>query len=351
MTATLNDTEKIKKLDKDNQAKNILELGKQIEDANKAAQGFKLPSNYKGVQNTILVGMGGSAIGSDIVSQTVQAEKKVPLEVLRNYDLPGYVSSKTLVLITSHSGNTEESLSAFNQAVKKKTKAVVVSQGGKLIAVAKKHKLPFFQYSYPFGPRMSLGWQIGSLPNILSAAGLMGKPDFKEALETLESFSKQLAPDIDTEKNMAKLMAYFLFDHYPVIIGSGILEAVARRWKTQVNENGKTFASYEILPELYHNTLEGFDFPKRLPDDTFFVLLENTYDHPQNKKRFQILKKTLDKKNIRFESIMGMGESVWSQKLSMVVLGDWTSFYLAMLNQVNPTPVDTIEGAKKQLAK
>jgi glucose/mannose-6-phosphate isomerase len=145
---------------------------------------------------------------------------------------------------------------------------------------------------------------------------------------------------------MAKHLAFAMFEHEPKILGSGILNSVARRWKNQLSENSKNFSSFDSIPEAMHNSLEGISFPKLSADESFYVLLRNSLGHPEEAAAIDSWSAVLEEKNISFELLEATGDDLWSQKFSLILLGDWTSFYLAILNSIDPTPVPTIEKYK-----
>ncbi len=165
-------------------------------------------------------------------------------------------------------------------------------------------------------------------------------------LKLLKEFNQLFYPQTPNEKNIAKHLAYFVFDHLPIIIAPTNLSGVARRWKTQFAENGKNFSFFETEPEIFHNFVES-RFPQRLKDDFIFLILENLQKQIKSKKSLIEFEKLLEKDCIRWEKIPQFGEDIFTQILSLVLLGDWISFYLAILNQVDPTPVRQIETIKR----
>ncbi|HLC99566.1 MAG TPA: bifunctional phosphoglucose/phosphomannose isomerase [Patescibacteria group bacterium] len=349
-TPILDDIEKINEIDLAHYHAFIADIPSQCEIAHKEMSAVAVPSDYAKAQQIIICGMGGSAIGADLVRTNLSADMRVPVSVHRDYELPAYVGPDSLVVLSSYSGETEEVLSSFYDALARKAKIFIVAGGGTLVELAKANNIPFYQFSYKSQPRATIGFVFVALTVLMEKLGVFQKPtDIAKTVETLKSVIAALAPNVPTEQNKAKLLAYKAFDQLLVVAGSGILTEVARRWKCQFNENAKAFAFFELLPELNHNMVEGIHFPKFVHDEALFILLENSFDHPQNKKRFTILKELFDEYEVKYETVQVAGSTPIEQKLSAVIFGDYVSFYLAILNNIDPTPVDTIQWAKKKL--
>lgn len=346
----LDDIEKIKKIDLAHYHTYITEIPSQCETAYRQMAEIEIPENCKNPQNVIICGMGGSAIGADLARTFLPDDINAPVSVHRNYELPTYVNSNTLVVCSSYSGETEEVLSSFYDALAKKAKMFVIAGGGTLVDLAKANNIPYYQFFYKSQPRATLGFVMIALLALFEKIDIFkGKLDIQKTADFLKKVISELSLETPTEKNKAKLLAYKIFDRILIVAGSGILTEVARRWKCQFNENAKAFAFFEVLPELNHNMVEGIHFPKQIHDEAIFLLLENSFDHPQNKKRFAVLKELFKKNGVDFESIPARGDTVLEQKLSSVIFGDYVSYYLAILNKVDPTPVETIQWAKKKL--
>ncbi len=338
---TLDNLNEIKKLDSGKVKEALEETPNQYQMAWQDTD-IKIPKNYKDVSQIVVCGMGGSAIGGDLAKNF----SKLPLITIRDYNLPDFINDRTLIILVSYSGNTEEVLSCLEHA--KRGKVFVITSGGNLLKKAKSLKLPFCKIDYFSSPRLSLPNLFVPLIKILEKLDILReKIDFKETISLLKDLKEEFKAEVEVEKNFAKTLAYNTFDHIPFVISSEEFGAVGRRWKTQFNENSKNFSFSETLPELKHNTIEGISFPGRAQDDLLFLLLESSADKPEIKKFFDKLKLFLEKESLRYKIVFGQGESLLSQKLSLIYLGDWVSFYLAMLNQVNPGPVEKIKWFKK----
>ena len=338
----LDDLKQIKATDKEDMAKFIEELPTQIKKSFEKMAAVKLPEKYHEIKSVCFCGIGGSASAADIFLNQNFGDHKMPIALVRDGELPGWADKNTLVILISHSGVTAETMTAFKEAAARETKIIVICERGDLENWAKAEGAVVLDYDTQAAPRAALGYQFGLLAGLNNLLNLGPKINLEKTLKILEKLNSELKPETPTEKNMAKHLAFSLFDHEPKIIGSGILDSVARRWKNQFNENAKTFASFDSLPEAMHNAVEGTTFPKRLTDDSFFILLKNSLGSKLEIKALDAWTSLLQEKNIPFEFLEATGEDVWSQKLSLIILGDWVSFYLAILNNVDSTPVPII---------
>jgi glucose/mannose-6-phosphate isomerase len=295
--------------------------------------------------------MGGSAIGAELASDLPPALLRKPLFVIRDYNLPKFVSKESLVVIISYSGDTEEPLSCFKQAQSTGAQIIIITNGGWLAKTAKDNKIPSYIFNYPAPPRDSLGYLFVPLVKILVLARVITEQeaDLEKSFKLVKELVNKLKPEIETKQNQAKTLAYKICDHIPLIVGSGILQGVARRWKEQFNEHSKNAAFFDVLPALDHNTVEGFGFPTNFKDNVAVLLLTSSFDHMEMTKRFVYFKEYLMGADIVCEEIIGQGNDIWSQKLSQIVLGDWTSYYLALLNRIDPSAIPAINSLKGRL--
>ena len=248
------------------------------------ALAFKLPRDYARIEQVVVAGMGGSAIGGDLLADLASLEDSPPLIVSRNYEIPHYVNENTLVLTCSYSGDTEETLSVFRQALSRGAKIVAVTGGGTLATEARDHDVPLFTVGYEGEPRSALGYSFIVPTVLLMKLGLISNKtlDFQEAIEVLDRLARELAEESPSQGNPAKEMALVLLNRLIVTYGAGIFSAVARRWKTQFNENSKVWAFFELLPEAHHNSVVGYSLPAevknpdlRHPPDAGFFASEN----------------------------------------------------------------------------
>ena len=333
--------------------KRIRELPGVTLDAWQAAGKFELPESYRDVDKVLILGMGGSAIGGDLVRRLLMGESKVPITVLREYNLPAWVDSKTLVIASSYSGKTEETLSAFGQAVATPAKKLVMTTGGKLLEIAREHDIPAFVYSYDAQPRAAIAWGIFPLLNFFARLGFVSdkSAEVAEAAMVTEQFARKIEPGKNLAHNQAKEMAYKFHGRIPVIYGAEIAAEVAYRWQTQMNENSKHWAFSQTMPELNHNAIVGYQFPIDLIPYMSVVMLRSNHLSERNMKRYQVTAELLAHAGAKVTFTDGRGISPLAQMMSLILMGDYVSYYLAILNQIDPTPVEVINYLKSRLAE
>ncbi len=314
---------------------------------------FRLPQAYSRVSKVVVLGMGGSGIGGDLVKSLASAESPIPIFTCREYDLPAYVDDRTLVIASSYSGATEETLTAFGQALKKRCPKLVVTTGGQLKDLAAAHGVPVFSYDYRAQPRAVLPYSFFPLLGIL--AGLKIIPDqimaVAEGVAALRKLALEINETVPEGKNPAKQLAGRIFGKLVVIYGGDITGNVAQRWKGQFNENAKNLAYYETFSELNHNSVVGYSFPQQMPAQTMVVLLMSDWLHERIKLRYGITEELLRRAGFDFAEIKGRGAGRLAQMLTLVLFGDYVSYYLALLNRADPTPVTSIDYLKGRLAK
>ena len=314
---------------------------------------LELPREYTKISNVVIVGMGGSAIGGDIVRRLALAESKVPVWVHRDYGLPAFVDANTLVIASSYSGNTEETLSAFTKSLGTRSKKLAITSGGKLKQLAEREGIPVFVIDYRAPPRAALPHSFIPLVGIFQKLGLLGdkSADLQEAMDILKRLSRDLMETKALASNPAKQLAVKLWGHVAVIYGAEMLSEVARRWKGEFNENSKVWAFFECFPELNHNAVVGYEFPPEAKERIFVLMLRSSSLHSRNLLRYEITAKLLAKAGIAYEFAEARGKSALAQMLSLILLGDYASFYLSMLNEVDPTSTDAINFVKQYLAQ
>jgi glucose/mannose-6-phosphate isomerase len=326
---------------------------KQCQRAWQKALKFDLPRDYARVDRAIILGMGGSAIGGELVRRLALLENRLPAWVHRGYDSPPSLNKETLLIASSYSGNTEETLSSFAESLQTPSKKLVLTRGGKLKELAEKEGIPVFLIDYEAPPRAAFPHSFIPLLGIFHKLGLLEdkSADFKEAMQVLNKLSAELAESTPLASNPAKRLSTKLSGKLAVIYGAGILSEVAQRWKTQLNENSKAWAFYEVFPELNHNAVVGYEFPPELRKGILVVLLHSSLLHPRISIRYRLTVEILTKARVGYELMESRGESPLAQMMSLVLLGDYVSFYLAMLNSVDPTPVAAIDYLKSRLAE
>jgi glucose/mannose-6-phosphate isomerase len=341
-------------LDPGSMLERIGELPQQCRAAWVLAQGLELPPAYEAVRHVVVLGMGGSAIGGALLQGLVAGECVIPITVVRDYVLPAFVHSPDyLVVGCSYSGNTEETLSAFGEALERGVRSAVVTTGGTLATMALEEGFPLVRFDYKSQPRAALGYSFILLLGLLCRLGLVRdySADLEEAVQVMEAWQVEIRPEVPAGHNVAKSLAGRLVGRLPVVYGAGFLAAVANRWKTQFNENSKHWAFFEVLPELNHNAVVGFGIPPAVREQTSVLMLRSSLDHPRVQVRWEVTRDLLLREGVATETLQGRGESRLAHLLSLIHFGDYVSLYLGLLNGVDPTPVETIAFLKQRLAE
>ncbi len=301
------------------------------------------------VRNIVLSGMGGSALPGVFLSSWPKLN--VPFEIVRGYNLPDYVNSNTIVISSSYSGNTEETLSALDDAEAKGAQIVVIAAGGKLLDKAKEKSYPVFEIPSGIQPRMSSMYFLSALVHILQPLGTIDEKSIAELSEVSGWLEKEIdnwKPTVPAGKNQAKQIAQELMGRTAIIYSGPLLFPAANKWKICINENSKNLAWCNQYPEFNHNEFIGWSSH---PTDKPFAIVEirSNLEHPRVQKRFEVTERLLSGKRPTPIVVKPAGETILQQLIWSVVLGDFASIYLALLNGVNPTPVDLVEKLKKSL--
>jgi len=349
----LDDVSALQELDGKGMLGHVGALARQCRDAWETVRELELPAHHMETNKVIVTGMGGSAIGGDLAAAVVEPHSSLPIQVLRGYGLPAYADRHTLVIASSYSGNTEETLSSFRAAHERGCALVAITTGGELARLAEKWQVPFITFTYKSQPRAALGYSLMSLLGMLRARGLAGDVDVDlvEALALLDEQDAQLAPTSPRAGNLAKKLAAGLAGHVPIVAGAGPLAPVARRWKTQFNENAKAWAYYEPLPEMDHNALSGIDFPAPAPEWLRVLFLESAGMHPRNQMRVDLTQQIFEEHGVTCRRVPVPGESSLARILAAVQIGDYTSCYLAFLYGTDPTDIGAIVSLKDKMAE
>ena len=330
----------------------IHEMPELCQQAWQMAMNFDLPQDLSGVNKVVILGMGGSAIGGDLVSSLAVAEAKLPIVICRDYNLPAFVDAKSLVIASSYSGMTEETLSSFKQSLETESKKLVITTGGKLRTMAEERNIPVFSFDYKSQPRAALAFSLLPILGFLQKLGFISdkSAEVAETVQVLQELSQRINEGVLLSHNPAKQLAQRLSGHLAVIYGAGIVSEVAHRWKTQLNENSKAWAFYEVFSELNHNAVVGYQFPSELASKIVVVLLRSTSLERRIQLRYRVTSKLLDQAKVQYQFVDGQGTSPLSQVMSLVLFGDYVSYYLAILYQIDPSPVKAIDYLKGQLA-
>ena len=350
-TSVIESVEKIRQADPGNMLDRIKDLATQVRDAWKIAKAAPIPPAYGDVRNITVSGMGGSAIGGDLAAALMANELKIPMSINRDYGLPAYVGRDSLVIASSYSGNTEETLSAFEEAQKRGAKVLVLTTGGKLNDLAKAANYPLVTFSYKAQPRAVLGYSLGLVLGCLSRLGFVRdlSGDVDAALADLAKLEERVHEGART--NDAKKMATELYGRIIFAYGAGVLGVMARRVKGQWNENAKNWSAFDVMSELNHNAVVGFPHPPIARDALTVLLLRSDRDNPRHKIRFDVTAELLDRAGVPHKTLKFDGQNMLSEVLQMTMFTDYVSFYLALLNGADPSEVRSIDYLKDRLAK
>ena len=354
MTNNLDNTTLINKLDEANILRNIQELPLQIERCWSDWQRMVIPAHYITAKNVLILGMGGSAIGGALICALARYDSRMVVEVSRDYLIPAWVDKTTLVIAVSYSGETEETLEALQQAAAKTEKLITISTGGSLASLGSHFRALHYQIEYASQPRAAIGFSLTSLLAIFAKLRFLEikNEEIAETIELVNELLKKIDINMLTYRNPAKLLAQKITGKIPVILGSGLFAEVAKRWKGDFNENSKNQAYFEEIPEMNHNALVGLEFPDDLARKMFFIFLESKYNLDRNKFRQSIVTQILQQKKIPFETVaMEPAGGKIAEMYQMILMSEFVSYYLAIMNNVAPEPVKIITFLKDKLSE
>jgi len=316
----------------------------QLKEALLIGQGYKFSAQPREFSNVVLTGLGGSGIGGSIVQNAVFAQMKVPFIVNKDYFLPAFVGADSLVIVSSYSGNTEETVAAMKQAIKAKATVVCITSGGQIAETAKKRGLDCILLPAGMPPRACLGYSMVQVLFTLAHFGFIGR-DFEKSISAsiklLQAEGKSLASE---GKKLAKKLA----GRTPIIYAAPEFEGVAVRFRQQINENGKMLCWHHVIPEMNHNELVGW---RDKDKSRAVVILRDADDYERVQMRMEINKQVFKKYTGSITEVWSRGKSYWEKVFSLVHLTDWCSVYLAELHGVDATEVKVIDFLKGELAK
>ncbi|MGQ9506569.1 MAG: bifunctional phosphoglucose/phosphomannose isomerase [Candidatus Bathycorpusculaceae bacterium] len=348
-TNILDNIEKIRKVDKSDMLSFCVNAPKHYEEAAKIARKFLI--GYSKPQKIIVAGMGGSGIGGELLKDWARGIALVPIEVVREYSLPVYADKNTLVFVVSYSGETEETLSVFVEAIKKGCMIVCISSGGKLLEYAEKLNLPHIRIPSGMPPRAALPYFFMPLLIVLEKIGLVSNVNMEvsEAVNILKKVSNENSPEKLSSINFSKTLALNVNGTVPVVYGFGFYQAVAQRFKQQFNENSKIPSKWEFLPELNHNEIVGWEKAGKMAKNFSAIFIRDGEEPKEIRNRIEATKELMLGKKVKVFEVWSMGESRLAKMLSTICIGDFTSVYLALLRKVDPTPVKTIAMLKEKI--
>ena len=326
----------------------------QIDEAPSLIKNLDIKSLKKDYQQVVLTGMGGSAIAGDLLKSYLQDEFTIPFFVNRNYSLPNFIGPQTLVIACSYSGNTEETISATATALDKKATIIGLASGGKLEQLLTKKGLPFVKIPDGYPPRQALGYLFFPILNLFQHLDLIQpkNEEIRETIKVLQELRERNAPHAIHNHILAKLIAQKLYRKVPVIYtASELLYPVVTRWRNQFNENSKVLAFSNVLPELNHNEIVGWEAPREVLEKFNILFLRDQSELSRNKIRLDITKDIFQKNNVPIFEVFAEGKCPLARIFSLIYIGDWVSYYLALLYEKDPFKIDSIQFLKDSLGK
>lgn len=350
--SVLKQLEIIEQIDGAKMLKAIEDFPDQCEEAVSLARTFELTLNLPEIRSVLICGLGGSGIGGDIVKAVLGGEADFPVVVNKGYGLPSFANGTTLCIFVSYSGNTEETLACFEQAVRRGCPIIVVSRNGRLADRAVDERIPWIQIPSGLQPRAALGYLTLPILVCLERLNLIRDvgSDLAEATRILRDKRESWWRHNIIEQNPAQMLAMKLTGKLPVIYGSeGAPEVAALRWKCQFNENAKIPAFWNVFPELNHNETQGWEQLRETTASFSLIILRDKADPDQVKRRIKFTRELIEEQFGQVLEVWAEGESRLARILSLMYYGDFVSTYLAILNGVDPTPVQKIETLKKRL--
>jgi len=332
----------------------LLDFYKQIDIADEIVKSAQINLKTSDIQNILYFGMGGSAISGDLLSDVLIKDLNVPVKVVRGYISPKFCSKNTLVIVSSYSGNTEETISAAKMAADSGAQFLAVTSGGEIADMAEKNSWNIVKLPAGFPPRQALGFNFFALYHVLGQTKLA--ENYNADLNHLKRFVRNEIAKHDTLKHgghvLAQELAKTIQHKIPVIYSTApFLKTVSRRWQNQLHENSKSLAFSNVIPEMNHNEVVGWEMESDLKKSIIAVFLENESVHPRIKERIELSKTIIKESGAEVVDVYASGENIMEKVFSLIILGDWVSYYLAMFHKKDPHTIKNIDFLKSELSK
>ncbi len=344
----LNNPATFKDLDPKNVYGSTGMLADQVEQVWYDAKSLGFPDSYKDFDNIILCGMGGSAYSGYIIQSLFKNSLKIPLVSNNDYDLPAFATKKSLIILSSYSGSTEESLACARQALEKGLTITGITNGGKLADFFKENNIPFLQFdakNNPSGqPRLGTGYMAIGTMALLTKLGILFLTD-----GDIQNTVSELRANQQNVQQKARELSQKFVGYFPLIMSCGFLNGNAHILRNQFNETSKSFAAFEDIPELNHHLMEGFKYPKELKIKVLF--LESPLYNEKHKKRIVLTEDVVSQNNIESEHFIPFGTTALSQAVSTLSFGGYITFYLGILYNEDPSLIPWVDYFKEKLAK
>ena len=345
MAADLDQPKSFAQVDRSGLGGRIRTLPQQCQAAWRQGMATSYPPEWASSESVTVCGMGGSAIAGDLLSGLMAAQKGVPVRVIRGFDFPFQVDSRSLIIVCSYSGNTRETISLFHQAKAADARIIVAAGGGALAQEAAAAGIPLLKVDIPGEPRSAVGYNLMLLLAALNILGLwsISQAEVTASIEALANQSDGLAEDRPSSDNPAKDLALHLHEKLVMVYGGGLFSGLARRWKTQLNENGKLWAWHEEIPELLHNAVEAYGSMPQIKERLSAVMLQPNLEGDPSAAHYQVVEELLKSNSIPVHLVQPQeGLAPLGQLLTTMIMGDYVSYYLAILQGVDPSPTPNI---------
>lgn len=355
MTSILDSREKIKAIDKSGLLSSVESLPDQIQDAWEQTQNLVFPDTFPSISNIIVSGMGGSSLGALVIKRLFKDELAVPIEIYPHYHLPGYTNKDSLVILSSYSGTTEETLAAADNALKVGAKIAVITGGGKLAELAKDNNWPIYLINAKYNPckqpRMAIGYAVFGMLSMFAKMGLINisQDQVLNVVDNLREMVKNLGPEGDND--IAKIMAYSTYDKHIILVGAEHLIGAAHVFNNQINENAKSLTSEWHLPEFNHHFMEALSYPKLAKETTVFFFFNSALYHPRIQKRVLLTKSLVEQKGYETQMILATTETKLEQVFEVIQIGEFVAAYLPILYGIDPSGIPNVDWFKSEMAK
>lgn len=356
LESKLDSLTEIAQLDRENMLGSIGLLGEQLDHAWEATRTIEIKPRTP-LRQLIIAGMGGSALGADVISSLYPDRLRVPLLTVRDYHLPAWVDASTLVILSSYSGSTEEVLSCAQDAQRLGATVAVITAGGKLAELAQEKKWPLYQLEPQFNPcnqpRQAIGYSVMGLLGLIERAALLSfeASELTSVKEQLQLMNRENGPQVASTENKAKQLAFHLFEKQAVLIGPDFLQGALHVASNQLNENAKTFASYFVVPELNHHLLEALRFPASLSYTQAHLFFHSTLAEARNQKRMRLSETLFAEQELETYPLELGGETKLAQTFELIALMSYCSVYQAILHQLDPSPIPQVDLFKRGMMK
>lgn len=351
----LDSREQMLALDASNMLGSIEQLPDQLNHGWEIGQAMDVSSIDKPINNIVVAGMGGSNLGAHVVKAAFESSLKVPLEVVPFYSLPAYVSESTLVVLSSYSGTTEETITAAQAAKNKGSRVVVIAAGGELARLAQENNWPLYlidpQFNPSNQPRMAIGYSIIAFISVFAKLNLIQvtHDEIAAIVTSLRERAATLSPESET--NMAKHLAYEMVDRLLILVSSQHLRGATHVFNNQLNENAKQLTVELQLPEMNHHYMEALSFPRVVTSESLFVFINSKHYVPRVQTRYGLTETVAQNNGFHTYVIKLSTNSMLEEVFALIQYGAYTNYYLSMLNGLNPSPIPNVDFFKEELAK